>query len=300
MQENIVTMHERHRLWSAVIAAGFTAAAGAQTDVTELVIYGHDSGPPSIFVRYAFDDNTYQEIGILIDQNGDPVDHPESLTYFPTGSFKGFYCVSTGKDGVGPAHYLHRINAFDASVTTYPTPLPYRGIRALVSLPDAGAPSGWSIFAYSHGPSNIHRIIKIHPEDGSSEEVMVVSNIYEGISQGPTPGTMYAVTGWKLYLVDYVAKTETLNGDHGHSRTEALEFAYGNGIPKVIVPMVPWSTDDGILFSFAQNHGLLIMNPADANTIVYPSTFALVDCEGMVFFTEATDPYGNVVVSPHD
>ena len=58
MQENIVTMHERHRLWSAVIAAGFTAAAGAQTGVTELVIYGHDSGASATSVRYAFGEKT--------------------------------------------------------------------------------------------------------------------------------------------------------------------------------------------------------------------------------------------------
>ncbi len=295
-----MTMHKRHRRWPALVAFSFTAVANAQTELTELVIYAHDSGPPATFVRYVFDDNTYVTIGDLIDQNGDPVDHPECLTYFPTGSFKGFYCVSTGKDGVGPAHYLQRINSFDASVTTYPSQLPYRSVRAMVSLPDAAAPSAWSIIANTHGPSSTHRIIKLHPEDGSSEEVMVVSNVYEGIAQGPTPNTIYAVTGWKLFIVDYVAKTETLIGDHGHSRTEALEFAYGNGIPEVIVTSVPWPTDDGVLFSFAQNHGLLIMNPADATTIVYPSTFALVDSEGMVFFTAATDPYGNIVVSPHD
>ena len=91
-----MTMHKRHRRWPALVAFSFTA--------------------------------------VVIDQNGDPVDHPECLTYFPTGSFKGFYCVSTGKDDVGPAHYLLRISSFDASVTTYPSQLPYRGVRAMVSL----------------------------------------------------------------------------------------------------------------------------------------------------------------------
>lgn len=135
-------MPKKHHLLRALVAvAGFTAAAGAQTDVSELVIYALDSGPPDMFVRYSFKDDVSLAIGPLTDQNGTGINHPESLTYFPAGMFKGFYTASTGKDD-GPQHYLHRINGFDGSTTIYPTQLTHRNIRGMVSLPDATAPSG--------------------------------------------------------------------------------------------------------------------------------------------------------------
>ena len=53
-----------------------TRGATATTPVTELVLYGIDADTHE-FVRYVFDTDTYTRIGVVVDQNGYVIDHPD-------------------------------------------------------------------------------------------------------------------------------------------------------------------------------------------------------------------------------
>ena len=101
-----------------------------------------------------------------------------------------------------------------------------------------------------------------------------------------------------------------VRGDHRtHRRTEGLGIAFGDSGPAITVPGLPsaW-TDQGALFAYSDNEALLLVyahNPAPGplgtwTLTMFPNSFAALDCEGIVIFTKRTDPFGSIVVDPHD
>ncbi len=111
------------------------------------------------------------------------------------------------------------------------------------------------------------------------------------------------MTDTGLYSIDLATQTETHIGDHGWTKTEALEFAFGDTDPVVEVPGVPdpaW-TASGTLFSFDDNSdSLLVVNPNDGQAFEYLSSFTAIDCEGIEFMSVNNDPFGKIMVDPHD
>ena len=286
---------------AALLALSQRAAAQVGTPVSQLVMYGIDADTFE-FLRYEFKSDTVTVIGPLVDQFGFVLDHPECLTYLPQGEDKGFYCVPAGKAGTGGAkHRLARIDGMTGRVYMYPVGTGKGNIQGMVSI-DTG--SGWEIYAYSHGPGN-KALITLDTTTGLGTQVMQVNNVYEGLAQS-ADGTIYGMTLGGLWIIepdyDGVNGTETLVGAHGYPRTEALEFALGDGGPMVTIPGVPstWSKN-GALFSFADgSNQFLIVNPATGAARVFDCAFEMIDCEGLVLMTELTDPYGKITVNPHD
>ena len=203
-----------------------------------------------------------EEIQLLVvDQNGFLIDHPECLTYIPQGPHKGFYSSPMGKDGTGgPKDVLAKINGLDGSAFMYPTQFSNRGLRGMTPMQDSSG--NWVIFAHANKAA-VRRLVSIDPATGLDTLIMPVTQIYEGIAEHPEDGKIYAVTGWELWVIDYLNFTETMVAPHAHPRTEALEYAYGDSVPAITVPGVDTSwTTGGALFCFAQNYGLMVMNPA--------------------------------------
>ncbi len=92
------------------------------TPVTELVLYGIDADTHEL-LRYVFDTDTYTPIGKVVDQNGFVIDHPECLTYVPSGPYKGFYSVPTGKDDTGgPKNVLCKIDGLTGDAYMWRSP----------------------------------------------------------------------------------------------------------------------------------------------------------------------------------
>ena len=123
----------------AVAFAVCPAVSGAPaTPLGEIVLYGIDADTHEL-LRYTFDTDTYTRIGVVVDQNGFEIDHPEAFTYIPSGDYKGFYAVSNQKDSTGgPQHTLARINGMDATCVMSPQPvMPDAQIRGMTTVPDA-------------------------------------------------------------------------------------------------------------------------------------------------------------------
>ena len=156
----------------------------------------------------------------------------------------------------------------------------------------------WYIFAHDF---NDEEFVWINPVDGSISLAFSIPGIeFEGLAQGPD-GTMYANTDTALYTIDMSTGTETLVGNTPTNKMEALEYAFGDGAPRIDIPGVPASwTANGALIGFDDGGELMIIDPATGNATEYIGAFTTLDCEGLVFLTKSTDPYGSVWVDPHD
>jgi hypothetical protein len=306
----------RHRLPISVkTLAGMTFAAsllgspvavGQPTPADELVMYGIDADTHEL-LRYAFDTNTFKRIGVVVDQNGFVVDHPECLTYVPSGPDRGFYCVPSGKDSTGgPEFVLMKIFGFDASAEAYPNPIGFERIHGMVSKYNAGA-GKWEIIAFAETPSLC--LISIDPATGIGTKIMDVNEKYEGLALHVDPTKLWGVEKHTFWEIDLVTGVETEMADlSAWERIEAFETAFGDNGPAITIPGVdPTWTQNGALFFYSDSENeLLVLNPANGDNEIYtptvnpPCAFLTVDCEGLVFFTQLTDPYGKILVDAHD
>ena len=288
-----------------------TGAQGQPTPHTELVVYGIDSGPPDELLHYVFDTDTVTSIGAIVDQNGTNLDHPESLTYIPSGPHLGFYTVPSGRDFGGPRNMLAKIDLLNASAQLYPVQIGFRQIQSMNSIRE---PNGdWTLYAFARrlGDGTLaHQLITIDLDTGLGTTVMMVTQHYQGLSDHPADNKLFGITeSQELWIIDYNNMTETLVGPTLQpGRVEALEYAYGDNAKNINLTGIPgvtpaW-TAQGILFTFGDMDeggvGLSIVNPGTGENVPYPSTFSLTDCEGLVFFTKTTDPFGKILVEVFD
>ncbi|MHC4218535.1 MAG: NHL repeat-containing protein, partial [Planctomycetota bacterium] len=277
----------------AALAALFLspAVAAQGTEVEELVMYGIDSTTNRL-LRYSFAMDEFTDMGVPATAGGEAVHDCESLAWVPSGPGRGMY---TSQRGSGPLEgFLLRIDPLTTDVTVVSDLRPWKDINAMVVVrigPD------WMIFAHDY---NDEEFVLIDPVDGSISFAFAIPGIeFEGLAQGPD-GTIYANTDTALYTIDVSTGTETLIGSTSTSKMEALEYAFGDGAPQINIPGIPaaW-TADGALIGFEDGGELMIIDPASGSTQEYNGTFTTIDCEGLVFLTQMTDPYGKIVFSPH-
>ncbi len=294
---------------AAVALAISPDAQGAEsaTPVGQLVVYGIDADTHE-FLRYSFKDDTFNVIGTVVDQNGFVIDHPEALTYIPSGPNKGFYSAPVGKDGTGgPRNVLAKIDGLTAEAYMYSTPqFTYKGIRGMTTVWDPIA-MDWVMLGIANNSGDA-KLVRFDPATGEQFLVMDLDDgwgnpSFEGLSRHVDPDKLYVMTGWKLGLLDLSSGVITDVADHSaYSRTESLEIAFGDDGPMVTVPGVPatW-TKDGALFGFSDStNDMLIYDPDGGFSVYAPCSFTTVDCEGLVFMTQIQDPFGKITVEPYD
>ncbi len=269
-------------------------------------MYGIDADTHEL-LRYTFDTNTFIRIGAVIDQNGYVIDHPECLTYVPGGPDRGFYAIPSGKDSTGgPEHVLVKINGMDGTAFSYSSNLGFERVLSMVSTYDAVS-SKWHIVAYCETPSQM--LISIDPATGVGTKIMDVGEKYEGLALHVDPTKLWGVEKHSFYEIDLVTGNETFISDlSAWERIEAFESAFGDNGPAITIPGVdPTWTQYGALFFYSDSENeLLVLDPTTGDSQIYtpvtnpPCAFITVDCEGLVFFTQFTDPFGKVLVDPHD
>ena len=277
----------------AALGALFVNAtvAASGTEVEELVMYGIDSTTDHL-LRYSFETDTFTDMGIPMTAGGVPVRDCESLAWIPSGPGTGMYTSPRAGDMEGK---LVQINPLDASVEVVSDLNPWKDINAMVTV---RVGTDWFIFAHDF---NDEDFVVINPVDGSITLDFTISGIeFEGLAQGPD-GTIYANTDTALYTIDVSTGVETLIGSTPTNKMESLEYAFGDGAPQINIPGIPaaW-TADGALIGFDDGGELMIIDPASGAAQEYVGSFTTLDCEGLVFLTQLTDPYGKIVVYPHD
>jgi hypothetical protein len=270
----------------------FAHPVSAATEVEELVMYGIDSTTNHL-LRYSFMSDEFIDMGQPMTAGGVATVDCESLAWVPSGPGRGMY---TSPRGSCPLEgFLVRVDPMTATVTVVSDLRPWKDINAMVVVL-IGA--DWYIFAHDF---NDEDFVLINPVDGSITHAFNIPGIeFEGLAQGPD-GTVYANTDTALYTIDVSTGTSTKIGDLPTDKMEALEYAFGDGAPEINIPGVPaaW-TADGALIGFDDGGELMIIDPASGAAQEYIGAFSTIDCEGLVFLTRARDPYGKIMVDPHD
>jgi len=268
------------------------------TQIEEVIMYGVDADTHEL-LRYQFSTDAYIPIGVVKDQNDSPVTDIEALAMIPHGPNKGLY---------GAANYyetrptkLVKISGLDAKSTVCAANVGFDKVEGMVGVQDPDTLE-WSLLGVTKGPER--SLISIDPATGVGTLIMETDNWYQGLAMDPD-GTIYAVRKdpAQLWTIDPENQEEELVGEiDGFTKLEALEYAFGDGDPRIKIPLVghdvvpdSW-TMDGVLFGFADNQdALLIMNAGTAQVVQWECSFQTIDCEGLVFTTETSDPWGPIV-----
>ncbi|MHC4421680.1 MAG: hypothetical protein ACYS1E_13920 [Planctomycetota bacterium] len=268
------------------------------TQIEEVIMYGVDADTHEL-LRYEFSTDAYIPIGVVKDQNDNPVTDIEALALIPQGQHKGLY---------GAANYyetrptkLVKISGLDAKGTVFAANVGFDKVEGLVGVQDPDTLE-WSLLAVAKEPDK--SLIAIDPATGVGTLIMETDNRYKGLALDPN-GTIYGVSDdpRRLWTIDPVDEVEELVGDiDGFTKIEALEYAFGDGDPRIKIPLVghdvvpdSW-TMDGVLFGFADDQdALLIMNAGTGEVVQWECSFQTIDCEGLVFTTEMRDPWGPIV-----
>ncbi len=278
------------------------SASAADTKLEDVVLYAVDSGDDGLF-RYTFKDNTLIRIGTVVDENGNVVEDLEALTFIPNGPYAGFYAGSNYYE-TKPSRII-RINPLDATAVTLPSNVGFEKVEGLLAVRDP-VTGAWRLMGSTQRSGRA--LIWIDPATGAGSLIKLCANNYDGLAMTPA-GVLYGVTRTspsRLYSIDYTTMgPDTLIGNlTGYSDAESLEWVYGDTAAKIdctgIVPDPSW-TAGGILFSFVEpQDALLILNPATGAAVKYPCAMQGTDVEGLVFTTLNRDPYGKILVDPHD
>ena len=282
---------------SAVVEAAGGDEDPAGTTISEVVMYGVDDDTDGL-LRYNFALDEFIVLGTILDQDGQIVDEIESLGYIPSGPHKGLYGVANDDDDDELAR-LVKINVLGASATVYAASTGFGNVEGMIVFWDPSS-NEWVIYATQSG-GGTENLIKIDPATGLGTLVMDLGQRFEGLALGPN-NILYGAKEQELWAIDLVGRTVTLIGSHSFAHVEALEFAHGDYDLAVHIPGIPdeW-TANGVLFGFSDTaNGVIILNPETAEAVQWESAINTTDCEGMVFLTTMTDPWGPVVANPCD
>lgn len=265
--------------------------AGDGTDIHQVIMYGIDSDLDTL-MRYTFDDDTFDVIGVVRDESGNQIDNTECLTYIPSGLAKGMYCLP--RDGALGGKLLE-INMFDATASVVMDCGSFEDITAMTTVKVAGE---WRILAYD---LNDEELMYIDPWARTITPLFSINSQIEGIAVAHD-GAIYANTDTHLYTIDLVAETITLVGAMGTTKMEALEFVFGDESARIDIVGIPSSwTANGALIGFDDDiDEIKIINPNTGEARGYLCSFATVDAEGLVALTWWQDPYREVLVPSGD
>ncbi len=273
-----------------------TAYAGpTDTTLEEVVMYGIDADTNEL-LRYAFETDDFVRIGEIVSTAGQKAKDCENLAWVPSGTAKGLYTIPTKGDLRG---WLLRINPLDGVAEVVAN----TGWRKVIGMVPVQNPvtGQWTILASDRDGGSA--LFAIDPRTGNTVHLMDTSNEYEGLALTPA-GTLLGNSTEALWEIDLATGTETKLGNFHYDKVEALEYSFGDNAAKVDATAagVPaaW-TAQGLLFGFDDDsNALMILDPATGDGVNYNCAFSTVDCEGLVFMTKNTDPYGRVVANPCD
>ncbi len=276
-----------------------TASAAEQTTIEDLVMYGVPQESQELF-RYDFGSDTFSTIGVVIDQYGRTVVDLKALVHVPFGPDKGFYGASEESPFEG---YLIKIDPLTAAATLYDQPMGWSNrVSGMVAYQSGGK---WLILATEKGKD----LFSIDPATGVGTYLCTLKEWYNGLAMDAT-GRVFGAKDGEVWAIDLPARiagdldAEWKIGQHGNGGIEALEFAFGIDEPRISPANLagigdPW-VENGMLFTYGQGSGLLIVNPATGAAIPYPTSMPSLDLEGIVFLPENADGWGQITVSACD
>lgn len=276
-----------------------TADATEPTKIEDLVVYGVPQESQELF-RYDFGSDTFSTIGVVTDQFGRKVVDLKGLSYIPSGPAKGFYGASEEDPFMD---YLIRIDGLSAAATLYSQAMGTGTISGMVAYESGGK---WYLLTADYN----NELYSIDPTTGIGTFLCPLKNRYQGLAVDAN-GLVFATTGGgALWAINVPARmggdsnAEWQVGSHGNGGIEALEFAFGVDEPRISpasLPGVgdPW-VENGMLFTYGQGSGLLIVHPATGAAISYPCSMPSLDLEGIVFLPENADGYGQITVNACD
>ena len=276
---------------SLAFSGGRELQAADPTPMDEVVMYGID-GDTNELLRYTYDTDEYVVIGVITTDDGRTVEKCEALTFIPTGPDKGMYAIPALGSLAG---LLLRINPLGA-IAEVVADTGLLNVTGMVARYDSSA-GGWKIIV-----GTTTKLLTMDPGTGSYVNLMNTLATYECLAL-TLDDKLLVFADDNLWEVDWTTGTETYIGKpDGYKKIEAMEFCFGDYAPEINIPGVtPAWTADGALMGFDdRENALVIINPATAEVIPIPCSFAAVDCEGVIIVTQRRDLYGTVVTDPHD
>jgi hypothetical protein len=268
------------------------------TQIEEVIMYGINAGTHEL-LRYEFGTDSYMPIGVVKDQNENVVTDIEGLALIPHGPHKGLYGTANYY-GRWPSR-LVKISGLDAKSQVYPANIGFEKVEGLVAAQNPDTLK-WSLLGVAKNPNP--SLIMIDPATGTGSLITETDNRYLGLAI-ESDGTICGVTTdpSRLLTIDPEADEESSVGElDGYTKIEALEYAFGDGEPRIKIAMVghdvvpdSW-TMSGVLFGFANDEdALLIINAQNGQSVQWECSFQTIDCKGLVFTTQTSDPWGPIV-----
>ena len=268
-------------------SGGRELQAADPTPLDEVVMYGID-GDTNELLRYAYATDEYTVIGVVTADDGRSLDKAEALTYIPSGPNKGMYAIPEEGDLAG---HLIRISPMGATAEVI-ADTGMTEVTGMVARFNTGT-GAWEVFVGTRT-----NLVAMDPGTGSYVELMTTSDTFECLAL-TVDDRLLVMADDKMWELDWTAGTRTEIGTtDGYKKIEAMEFAFGNNIEITVPGVTPSWTVDGALLGFDdRENALVVINPNTAEVVTIPCSFAAVDCEGVVMFTERTDPFGTVVAT---
>ena len=257
-------------------------------------MYGIDADTNEL-LRYSFETDDFVRIGVITTSNGQTARDNEALAWVPSGPARGMYAIPSEGPLTG---WLLRVNPLDGMAVKVNQTNLRKAIGMVVYRDEDG---DWMILVSDRDSDAA--LYAVDPMTGDKTFLLEADNEYEGLCLTPDDRVL-GNTEKALWEIDLMAGTETKLGDFDYEKVESLEYAFGDGAPTIDATAagVPaaW-TANGLLLAFDDDSdALMLVNPANGDAVNYNCSFTTVDCEGLVFTTKNSDPYGRVVATPAD
>ena len=274
-----------------------TASAAGQTTIEDLVVYGVPQESQELF-RYDFASDTFSTIGVVTDQYGRTVVDLKCLAYIPSGPDKGIYGASEEAPFEG---YLIKIDPLTAEATLRDQPMGWDNrVSGMVAFESGGQ---WLLLATEKDKD----LFSIDPATGVGTYLCELKQWYDGLAMDANGLVFGATGGGEIWAIDLPARlggdvdAEWKVGQHGNGGIEALEFAFGMTEARVeVLGLGDEWVENGLLLTYGQGRGLLIVNPATGAVIPYPCSMPSLDLEGIVFLPENADGWGMITTNACD
>ena len=198
--------------------------------------------------------------------------------------------------------HLVKIEGLIAAATLYSQDWGAGKISGMVAYNSGGK---WYLLTADYN----NELYSIDPATGVGTFLCPLKNRYQGLAVDAN-GLVFGATGdGALWAIDLPARLTDPNaewkvGEHGNGGIEALEFAFGIDEPRISPANLagigePW-VENGMLFTYGEGSGFLIVNPVTGEAIPYPCSLPSLDLEGIVFMPENADGWGQITVSACD
>jgi hypothetical protein len=265
---------------TTALLAGASPVHGQTTELSEVVMYGIDADTNEL-LRYSFETDDFIRIGAIKTSDKKNADDCENLAWVPSGPARGMYVIPTKGDLRG---WLLRVNPLDGSAERVRD----TGLRHAIGMCTVQDPGNGNWMIITSDRNDDPTLHAIDPRTGNTMHILDTDQEYEGLTMTPD-GRLLGNTTDGLWVIDPASGSETKLGDFAYDKVEALEYAFGDDAPTID------ATDAGVPAAWTAQ-----INPADGDAVDYDCTFSTVDCEGLVFTTKWSDPFGQVVADPHD